>query len=48
MLKLDLVVSLWILAGCTTVDVRPIPASETVDRVCIQFNGEVNVEGLRA
>jgi hypothetical protein len=33
-----------ILNGCTSVDVRPIPASAKVDKVCIQFNNEVNVE----
>src|SRR5580698_8332366 len=30
--------------GCTSVDVRPIPASAKLDKVCIQFNSEVNVE----
>jgi len=33
-----------ILSGCTTVDVRPIPASAKLDKICIEFNSEVNVE----
>jgi hypothetical protein len=33
-----------ILNGCTSMDVRPIPASAKLDKVCIQFNSEVNVE----
>jgi hypothetical protein len=33
-----------ILSGCTSVDVRPIPASAHLDKVCIEFNSEVNVE----
>jgi hypothetical protein len=38
------ILSLLILAGCTSVDVRPIPASAKLDKVCIKFNEEVNVE----
>lgn len=33
-----------ILTGCTSVDVRPIPASAKLDKVCIQFNSEVLVD----
>jgi hypothetical protein len=40
---LNLVV-LVTLAGCTSMDVRPIAASANVDKVCIRFNEEVNVE----
>jgi hypothetical protein len=43
-MKLGIVLSLLVLAGCTSVDVRPIPASAKLDKVCIQFNSEVNVE----
>jgi hypothetical protein len=39
-------VSVFIIAcaGCTSVDVRPIPASAKLDKVCIQFNSEVLVD----
>jgi hypothetical protein len=33
-----------ILTGCTSVDVRPIPASAKLEKICIEFNSEVNVE----
>jgi hypothetical protein len=33
-----------ILTGCTSVNVRPIPASAKLEKICIQFNSEVNVE----
>jgi hypothetical protein len=33
-----------ILNGCTSMDVRPIPASANLDRICIEFNSEVNVD----
>jgi hypothetical protein len=33
-----------ILNGCTSMDVRPIPASAKLDKVCIAFNSEVNVD----
>ena len=33
-----------ILTGCTTVDVRPIPASAKLEKICIEFNSEVNVD----
>jgi len=42
--KCILILGLVILAGCTSVDVRPIPASAKLDKVCIQFSSEVNVE----
>jgi hypothetical protein len=34
------------LAGCTSLDVRPIPASAKLDQVCIRFNSEVNVDDI--
>lgn len=43
-MKYGLVLCLLIFAGCTTVDVRPIAASEKVDKICIKFNDEVNVD----
>ena len=43
-MKIGILLSLLILAGCTSVDVRPIPASAKLDKVCIEFNSEVNVE----
>ena len=33
-----------ILSGCTSMDVKPIPASAKLEKVCIQFNEEVNVD----
>jgi hypothetical protein len=35
-----------LLAACTSVNVRPIPATAHVDKICIRFNEEVNVEDL--
>jgi len=43
-MKYVIILGLLVLAGCTSVDVRPIPASAKLDKVCIQFNNEVNVE----
>jgi hypothetical protein len=34
------------LGACTSLDVRPIPASAKVDKICIKYNEEVNVEDL--
>ena len=33
-----------ILAGCTSMDVTPIPATAHLDKICIEFNSEVNVD----
>jgi hypothetical protein len=33
-----------ILTGCTSVDVRPIPASAKLEKICIEFNSDVNVD----
>jgi len=33
-----------ILSGCTSMDVKPIPASAKLDKICIEFNSEVNVD----
>jgi hypothetical protein len=33
--------ALSILSGCTSMDVKPIPASAKLEKVCIQFNEEV-------
>ena len=35
-----------LLGACTSMDVRPIPASAKVDKICIKYNEEVNVEDL--
>jgi hypothetical protein len=43
-MKYGLILSLLILGGCTSVDVRPIAASAKVDKICIQFNDDVNVD----
>ena len=43
-MKYGMLISLLILAGCTSVDVRPIAASAKVDKICIKFNDEVNVD----
>jgi hypothetical protein len=43
-MKCGILVGLLILAGCTSVDVRPIAASAKVDKICIKFNDEVNVD----
>jgi hypothetical protein len=42
--KYGLLFGLLVLAGCTSVNVRPIAASAKVDKICIQFNEEVNVD----
>jgi hypothetical protein len=42
--KYGLLFSLLVLAGCTSVNVRPIAASAKVDKICIQFNDDVNVD----
>jgi hypothetical protein len=34
------------LAGCTSLDVRPIPKSAHLEKVCIQFNDDMNVSDL--
>jgi hypothetical protein len=33
-------------AGCTTVDVRPVPASAKLDKICIRYNDTVLVDDL--
>ena len=33
-----------ILSGCTSMGVKPIPASAKLEKICIQFNEEVNVD----
>ena len=43
-MKYGILISLMILAGCTTVDVRSIAAAAKVDKICIQFNDDVNVD----
>jgi hypothetical protein len=43
-LKYGILLALLTLAGCTTVDVRPIASSMNVEKVCIRFNEEVNVD----
>jgi hypothetical protein len=43
-MKYTLVLGLVILAGCTSMDVKPIPASAKLEKICIQFNEEVNVD----
>lgn len=43
-MKYGLLFSLLVLAGCTSVNVRPIAASAKVDKICIQFNDDVNVD----
>ena len=45
-MKYSIIFGLLILGGCTSVDVRPISASARLDRICIEFNSEVNVEVL--
>jgi hypothetical protein len=42
--KIGIVLGLLVLAGCTSMDVKPIPASAKVDKICIQFNSDVNVD----
>ena len=42
--SLSLTATLSILSGCTSMDVRPIPASAKLDKICIEFNSEVNVD----
>jgi hypothetical protein len=43
-MKYVVILGLVVLAGCTSLDVRPIPASAKLDKICIEFNSEVNVE----
>jgi hypothetical protein len=43
-LSLSLTATLSILSGCTSIDVKPIPASAKLEKICIQFNEEVNVD----
>ena len=43
-MKYLVIVGLVVLAGCTSMDVRPIAASAKLDKICIEFNGEVNVD----
>lgn len=38
--------TLLALAGCTSLDVRPIPKSAHLEKVCIQFNDDMNVSDL--
>jgi hypothetical protein len=45
-MRLTIPLFLLALAGCTSLDVRPIPASAKLDQVCIRFNSEVNVDDL--
>jgi len=42
--SLGLTATLSILSGCTSMDVRPILASANLDKICIEFNSEVNVD----
>lgn len=41
---LGLTATFSILSGCTSMDVKAIPASAKLDKVCIEFNSEVNVD----
>jgi hypothetical protein len=43
-MKYGLLLIAILAAGCTTMDVRPIPASAKLDKVCIKFNDDVNVD----
>jgi hypothetical protein len=43
-MKYGIIFGLLALAGCTSVDARAIPASAKLDKICIEFNSEVNVE----
>lgn len=43
-MRYGLFLGLWVVAGCTSVNVQPIAASAKVDKICIQFNDEVNVD----
>lgn len=43
-MKYGLFLGFLIIAGCTSVDVRPIAASAKVDKISIKFNDEVNVD----
>jgi hypothetical protein len=42
-MKYVIVLGLLVLGGCTSVNVRPIPASAKLEKICIQFNNDVNV-----
>jgi hypothetical protein len=42
--KYGFVLSLLVLGGCTTMDVRPIAASAKLDKICIRYNDDVNVD----
>jgi hypothetical protein len=42
--KYGIALSLLILSGCTSVDVRPIPASAKLEKICISYNSDVNVD----
>ena len=35
-----------VLAGCTSLDVRPIPASARLQKICIKYNADNNVSDL--
>jgi hypothetical protein len=43
-MKYGIALTLLILGGCTSVEVRPIPASAKLDKICIKFNDDVNVD----
>lgn len=43
-MKYAVILGLVVLAGCTSVDVRPIAASEKIQKICIRFNDDVNVD----
>jgi hypothetical protein len=42
--KYGLLLGLLAISRCTSVNVRPIAASANVDKICIKFNDEVNVD----
>ena len=44
MIKYGLFFIVILAAGCTSMDVRPIPAAAKLDKVCIKFNDDVNVD----
>ena len=41
-----LLLGLGVLAGCTSLDVRPIPASANLQKICIKYNDDNNVGDL--
>ena len=43
-MKYVIVLSLLFICGCTSLDVHPIPASAKVDKICIKYNEQVNVD----